>query len=466
VRTLASERFLLPLLLALPLVVSVSSLADPFGQSESSLNAAIWGLGARNIVEKGFVEAKLGALVAPFHGVKDGIYAHHPPLPIWLSVFTVLAHGQEAVPRALAVLCVIAALWLVYMICRRETSAFAALLAVGFASCFPYVLVYARLLTTLTIAAPLFLWLLYEVLGKRRTVPVSAAAMLLALSSWDGVIAGSAVCAFVLFRRDWALAKPLFAVFAAGVAFDAFYIANASGGFSEVLHQAVWRSGVNDESLTLSAFARVQWRFISAGLSLVGIAAILLRVALTKKQLPVAAAFWLALVPGLAMTLLFRHGAQRHAFWAYQLWIAAAFALAALLSRIQSLKPRLLCVLVFGAAAAVNVVAARERLLEERALDRVGDFALHELSAFTGSPVKMLASTSFQVYIPWYLRYEIDVALTPDDFTKRAWPDDARVMIDQLWLTRYGCRLSGAPLTGSPGGRFVIAQASTLVCPN
>src|SRR5262249_12334614 len=68
-----------------PFLASLRSLDDPFGQTEEGVNAAIWALGGRNIRELGWKEARYGALVKPLWPQSGYIYAHHPPLPVWLS---------------------------------------------------------------------------------------------------------------------------------------------------------------------------------------------------------------------------------------------------------------------------------------------------------------------------------------------------------------------------------------------
>src|SRR5262249_17994549 len=237
---------------SVPFWFSLRTLNDRYGQTEEGVNNAVWALGARNIIHKGPWAAKLGAMVAPFPGAGGGIYAHHPPLPIWISGVLQLVTAREFAPRVVALLLVGISLALLYSILRRFVSEETSLLSVAAVSLSPWVLVFSRMLTTLTLATPLLLLLLRTVLRRLKGEPYWKAAVpltisALAFSSWDGVIGASALVAALsaIELRDahrnpgsplrWLRALAPAFTLAVSVILVFAYLINANGGARELI---------------------------------------------------------------------------------------------------------------------------------------------------------------------------------------------------------------------------------------
>lgn len=301
---------LTPLLFNLPLV------GDPYGTAEDGLNPAIWGLGARNILKPG-VDSKRGALIAPYPGTTgNGIYAHHPPLPVWLMLGPVALGGWEGWARLLALGLAGATLFLLDRLLRRHFAPDVALMAMAAVAASGFMLDDGPTLITLTAAAPLFVALLDRDLPVRWAVPV---VVLLVLSSWDGVIAAALL---VLWRRQW----PAMVAAALTFAFVAWHLIDATGGMRELMWQMKWRAGGSE-------FTAWEWIAKQAGFLAYGLGPLTLLALGAGVLHPKRALLGLAAAPGVAMMLGFRQGAQHHAFWGHLLIVPAAIALAMALER-------------------------------------------------------------------------------------------------------------------------------------
>ncbi len=435
----------------LPLVFALPTLSEPWGNSEESLNAAIWSLGARNLLEgKG-----LGTVVLPHGGTRgDGVYAHHPPLAVWLSAVPVALGGWEGGPRLVALLAACGALLLLHRLLRRYFEPRAALVGLAVAAASTFALRYGRLLTTVTLAAPLFLALvLYR---DRKWSPLLVA--LLVLSSWDGVIAAAVITATftlsgarsaeskgagvgdsgALRLRPAAFAQGerwmFAAAFAVSLSFVAGHLITASGGIGDLVWQFRWRSTGDD--ITWLQWLAAQARHVGEGVGPVALAALLtvpflapLNANPNANANPVSPGTQLAilLAPGLVMLVLFRQGATRHAFWGYLLILPAAFAVAHVVSRWPKLAYVAALQLVLTASLAVH------RLREEHEMNQLGLVA-KTLPQRTTVPV--FAQRSFHPYVAWYAASKPLTVRTLDELRATT---HSPVLVDGTHAARLGC---------------------------
>jgi hypothetical protein len=458
------ERRLAIALCLSPLALSLPALCDPFGNSEESLNAAIWSLGAKNLVELGPGRALRGALVLPHGGTRgDGVYAHHPPLPVWLMTLPVALGGWEGFARLLGLGCACSALWLLWRLLLQHFEARPALLGLAAAATSVFALRYGRLFTTLTLATPLFLALLLVRKPHRgpnvgsppgsprhaiHWAPLLVA--LLVLSSWDGVVAAGVVAFISVFEaaRGGVTSKAQLAatgaafVFALG--FVVWHLLDATGGVSELAWQFRWRAAGDD--VTWAQWAGKQVLFLGEGLGPLSLLALCAAPFLaTREQRP---PLLLLAAPGLVMLVVFRQGAVKHAFWGYNLVLPAAFAVAQVATR----WPRAAALVAAQALLLLGVAAYR--LSEEHAQSQVGRVA-QQLPR--GAPVPVLARGSFHPYVSWYaggkpvtvrklseLPAAGDLALVDTEYARElgcAVPAGARWQILALFELRKGCAL-------------------------
>ena len=123
-----------------------------------------------HVIRHSDAQSVRGTLVTPNGGTKgDGIYAHHPPLAVWVMSLPVALGGWEGFSRLIALACAGATLFLLHRLLRRSFDPGVALAALASAALSTYLLRYGRLLTTLTLAAPLFVALLDLTLRRERT---------------------------------------------------------------------------------------------------------------------------------------------------------------------------------------------------------------------------------------------------------------------------------------------------------
>lgn len=476
---------LLALLCALPVAFCLPSLTDAFGHTEEGVNATIWGLGARNLLAEGPMDSMLGARVAPFPGPgpRFGIYAHHPPLPVWVSAGIQLFTEHEAGPRLVALLCAALSLLLLFQVLRLFVPEPLALLASSAIATCPYVLVNGRLLITLTLATPLFLFALEQVLrrslrGERWRWPLPATLVLLVLSSWDGVIGAAAlslVLAWAELRaggwrtpRAWvrALAPGLVATVTLGAV--AAWIVWANGGIESMVWQFRYRASSNLPGV--GAWLHKQLGFISQGLgwgTLVLLASAAVWLPLTRRARELLPPLLLSALPALAMVLVFRQGADRHHFWAHNLILPAAFALAAALDGLHRRRPALLPVAValLAVQAAVSLRLAGETLGRERLLNARGALLRDFFREHPVPTVRFVSTYNFYTFATWYLRRPIEVAPDIAAFQERlrsgAWPANEPVVVDMEQARKAGCRPFAA-LVESPERRWAIAPAGQV----
>jgi len=451
-----------------PLAFFLPALGDPYGTSEDGLNPALWGLGARNLLAGG-VASQRGARVSPYPGTTgNGIYAHHPPLPVWVMTVPVALGGWEGWARLIALGCAAASLGLLYRVLRRSFEPRVALAAVVTISLSGFLLECGRLFNTLTLATPLFLVLLDVTLGalKGERCPrwTPGVAALLVLSSWDGVI-GAGVLVGVLLLRARAWPTALGALGA--LAFVGWHLIDATGGTAELQWQLGWRAGGSE-------FTALQW--LSRQGELLGFGLGPLTLALLFGA-PVAwavarqerAALWtllLAATPGVLMLLVFRQGAHRHSFWGYNLVLPAAVALAMALTFALRAGRRPVAVLLgcLGLQAAGSAYVAGEHLRRGREANQVGALVARRFA--TGVPtVPMLTHYNYHPYVSWYARARPDWALTREELDARVadgrWAPQAQVLVDAHYTTRLGCR-PYRTLDATGDGRWVAVRADEL----
>lgn len=466
-----------------PIWPSLPLLSDPFGQTEEAVNATIWGLGARNMIELGPVAAKLGARVAPYPGAggRWGIYAHHPPLPVWVSALVQLVfHEREAGPRLAAIACAVASLMFLYRALRYVAGAFDAFFAlVAVATC-PYVLLYGRLLTTVTLATPLFLLALNAALRRgiygvpwRWTFPATLAALV--LSSWDGVLGAVAIAAYVgwVERRDrvrlgGSRARELTPALVTGLALAlvAAYLFWANGDLSSLVHQFEYRAG---PAVGPGEWIRKQLGFLGQGLgwlSLAVLAGTALWWRFAERPRGFGVAFGLAVVPGLGMWLIFRQGADRHPFWAYNLILPAAFAFAGLSSATRRTAHRVLLCAAICAQMLFAIWPVATQLQQDRILNARGDLLRDWYGEHPTDQVRFLSGYNFFPFVSWYLRVPTDVVPTLDAMRERIasgrWHPEDVIVVDREIARGAGCAAFES-LSESADARWALAPAARVL---
>ena len=481
-------RLLVLFICAIPLVFSVPSLGDPFGQTEEGVNAAIWALGGRNILEEGPVAASFGAKVAPYWSAQGGIYAHHPPLPVWMAALAQLPGTWEGWPRLVALLLAGAALFILFQTIRLFVENELAAAATAVVATCPYVLCYARMPTTLTLATPLFTFLLRVALLRslrdqpwRWTFLVAIAAAV--FSSWDGFLGAAAIVLYITglelhgaYRKgaahgSWFRALMPGGVFALAVVVLAFHLVWANGGFRELLGWAQLRMGMGENFPDVFDWGRRQIGYIASGVGWLTFALLVgVPMLFSRRDRPrgLAVALLLSAAPGVGMTVLFRNGAHHHAFWAYNLILPAAFAVALWLHAITASGRRaalLVMGILLGIQAIVGFRVAGDQLGEERGLNSVGALVRGYFAAHRVPEVKMLSAYDFHPYVSWYLRVPTEIALSAKDVHHRLasgeWEADDAVLIDTEFTRNLGCE--SFPVVGtSRNRRWVVANASAV----
>jgi hypothetical protein len=450
-----------------PLLISAPTLNDRFADAEDALNATVWGLGARNLLALGPGASLRGALVSPFEGVSgNGVYAHHPPLPTWLMTIPVALGGAEFLPRLFSLLGAAATLALLAKVLRRFFSLEVSVASVAVVAASGYLLHDARMLTTLTLAAPLFVALLDAGLSwrERGAMPKWAAlvAALLVLSAWDGFLGAAALCLAALTqlrRQSWKpLVAPALAALGAAL-FVAWHLIDATGGVHEMLWQASWRAAPElNAGDWLSKEAEVlAWRLGPVTLLLLAALPMLRRTA------PAGAlsAMLVAAVPGVGMMLIFRQGAQHHAFWGYQLVLPAAFAVALALSRLQG-ATRVALAAALLLQCAVQVGWAWERLSVEHDGTQVVSLLKHHFASARAVPI--FSPTRFHPWVAWYTGTR-PLSESTLDTLEAARAKDADpstpVLVNTAHATKQGCAALGDVPTSSDG-RWAVVSADAL----
>ncbi len=466
--------------------LSLPTIHHPFGTTEEGVNAAIWALGGRNILLQGPLEAKLGARVAPYRGTGGGIYAHHPPLPVWISAALQLVGPWEALPRLAAHGALALALLLLFRILKLSFDDTAALVGVAAAAGSGFALTYARLFTTLTLAAPLVLYLLWRALLRRRHgTPYGfgfyLAIVLAVFSSWDGVIGCAAVLAYVTWS-EWAAARAgrlgwrAYAkgtvpgwVGLASVLVLAGYLIWANGGPAELIGQFFYRSGAGGVPYSFKHWVRVQLGYWRAGLGPLSLGLLALAPVwwwLTRRRQGWISAMALAAAPAVGMTALFSEGAVHHAFWSYNLIWPLAFVVAAawtVLRRAPRWASMASLSLLVGQSAYLGW-RARRHLRAEAALNQTGQLVQDHFADTSLSAVPLFSGWEFHPHVNWYVDREIDVAIMPQDLLARvrsgAWAPSALVLADTVHARANGCLFEELPAARS--ARWIVATAGEL----
>ena len=469
-RTPQSRRLAVATLCLLPVLFALPVLGEPYGQAEEAVNASIWGLGARNLWALGPSAAKWGAVVAPFPGTHDGVYAHHPPLVVWLCALVAPLGAWEGWIRLLGLASAVAALALLHRVARRLVSDDAALWTLSVAATSAYVLSNGRLFSTLTLAAPLFLALLDQLLASPRwrwPLPLLAAALV--LSAWDGVVGAFAVAAVVAARDFRAERKvrafvPLAAA-AAALALVLLYLVNATGGLAELRHQFGYRAQPN---VPVQDWLWRQAGWVGGGVGPVSALALLaLPWAWWRSGRPRLAlwALGLAALPGAVMLLVFRQGAQRHPFWGYALAFAGALAVGLALElwkdRLEGRRRRAaLAALLLQSLLGAGL--GRAQLARDSALNQAGALAAAHFQGAREVPV--FARYEFHTFIAWTLGAAPRVLKT--GAALRAQVESGLVFVDTAHTRELRCRDFEAK-DATQSGRWVVAEARALAdaCP-
>lgn len=466
-----------------PFLASLRSLGDPFGQTEEGVNAAIWALGGRNIQELGWRKARFGAVVRPFSPATGYIYAHHPPLPVWISrAWTAVGTG-EALPRTVALLGLAVALWFLFRSLRLYVSEQTALVALSASAMTVYATRYGRLLTTLTLATPLFCAALFLVLRQRRdrASPHPALSLLipaLVFSSWDGVLGAAVVCTAVLWEEirraresgvsSWPRTLLVCGLGVASFCLLLLYLQRANGTLSVVLEQARYRSGAGRVSWVW--FVRTQSWYLRQGLGLINltVCAVMLGIFLVRRNLPpLGRAALLGAVPAVAMTVLMRDGAAAHWFWAYNLIIPLAFLVASALEVLGGATAAggLLLLLILGQDLS-NYAKGAMLLGEERRLNAAGAFFRSILPTFPEGTVRVFAGYDFHPYLAWYGRRSDDAALSVRELRAKVdsghWSRVDEVLVDNFAVEVFGCGAVEAEARSSTG-RWLKTSVGALL---
>lgn len=477
--------WLVATVVAIPLLFSIRSISDAYGQTEEAVNAAIWALGGRNILEHGPIDAKLGAMVAPYPGSGGGIYAHHPPLPVWLSAILQVFGTSEVLPRLAGLLALGAALVLLYRALALLVPPHAALLGVAASATSGFALTYGRLFTTLTTATPLFAAMMFLyvrrlVTGKPPGWPLGVLLTLSVFSSWDGVIGAAAIIIAngvleLLDRKRvgrWSRALWPAAVGTGALAALLGYLTWANGGPEELIRQALYRTGVSDAPYTAAGWIRKHLEYFHDGLGLVGIAALVCAPALLlltgapRRTIVVLALY---AVPGLGMVLLLQQGSYGHAFWGFNLLLSLGAAFAFLADWLRRQRPTTALpaiVIALGTHFILNARIAGEQLGRERDLNSVGTLTQRLQAPSASEPVRMFSAYAFHPYATWYLRGPMDVALSTaavrEKRQNQMWKNEDRVLVDSEFARNAGCR--PMPYEDiSASRRWLIVRVGTLL---
>lgn len=470
---------------ALPLAFSLPSLSDPFGQTEEGVNATIWGLGARNLLEEGPEDALLGAKVAPYPGPgpREGIYAHHPPLPVWVSAVVQSITASESGPRIAALIATGTALLLLFRLLSIFFPEPIPLVAVAAVATCPYVLVYGRMLTTLTLATPLIIMGLEPLLrhalrNEPWEWPLLPVLVLLVLSSWDGVIAAAmlSICAFWLGMAHggwgrltgWARALIPGCVAAATLAGVAAWLVWANGGSEAMVWQFHYRASSNLPGSW--EWVRKQLGFISSGLGWGTLMLLLSAIVWLPKldgPLGLAPSLLMSAVPAVGMVFIFRQGADRHPFWAYNLILPAAFAISAALYGLRLTRPLgyTLALALIALQGVIGLRMAGEQLARERILNARGEMLRSFFRREAPSTIRFVSAYNFYPFVSWYVNRPTDVVPDIPTLKERlktgAWPGSDPVVVDLEQTLKANCQPFPA-LIESPDRRWSLALASVV----
>jgi hypothetical protein len=479
--TLRSWRGLaLALVCATPLFFSLPTLSDPLGQTEEMSNISTWAVGGRNLIRKGFWGAHMGADVSPWGrtSANPGIYAHHPPLPVWLSAVLQRISRGDALPRTVALGLFGAALYFLFQTLVLFVSGGPALVAVAAVATTSYALVYARMLTTVTICTPLVCAMLWAVSrravqGHRWGAWLYGAVVLGIFSGWDGFAGTLAVLAAAvvveLRRSEKCGAARALAVVAVGALSGTLllaYFTHVPGGIQEVLRQGGVRS-----SLTWHLFWVAQRVHLPDGLGYVPLAALLLSPLLTRAATGgwgMTWALFLSSAPGLAMTLGMREGTLNHSFWSYNLMLPAAFGLAGAaewLRRGPVLWQRL-GALALGLQMAFSAGWSGIWLGREHELNSVGGLVRDYLGPRSPKKVNVLAAYDYFPFIEWYLDVPTYVAFSREQLARfiseGTWGPSEIVLADGEMLQRLHCDGLHV-LATSESHRWVVTPVAGLL---
>ena len=444
----------------LPAALSKPSLADPYGNTEDGVNATIWALGGRNMLRKGIAEASFGADVSPWWNHTKNVYAHHPPLPVFVSAGLQLLGPWEGWFRVFALAGTTLSLLLIFLILRQLLDELPALVGTVVAATSVYVLQWGRMFTTLTLATPLYLLLLLlfvrRVFAGQRLhwlffvlIPVTA------FSSWDGVCGAGAIAgaaALYELHRARRERRPLssitaallpVALFVVSLALLGWHFAAANGGLEEMRYQAKYRAGGLHGSVTFGHWLRIQRDFILGGLGkLSGLLLVVVPLVLAlQRRFSALMVLGLASAAGIAMTVLMRQGAQEHSFWAYNLFVVAGMSAAFAYSMLEKrgVWLRYVFLTLLGLQAMLNIGKSGQHLAVESLKNSVGDL----VKAYPPgeSELRVLSSYNFHPYMTWYTDLPEVIAFTMTAFqeklTSGVWTASDVLLVDTLH-SHYG----------------------------
>jgi hypothetical protein len=299
----------------------------------------------------------------------------------------------------------------------------------------------------------------------------------LVLSSWDGVL-GAAVLALYLawvelraggWRRAAAWRRALAPGLAAAVTLAAVgaWLVWANGGAEAMAWQFRYRSSSNLPGA--EEWLSKHLGFLGGGLgwgtlALLVLAGVWLPFVVRPRGL--VTSLLLSAVPGLGMLLIFRQGADRHPFWAFNLILPAAMAIAGVLHALHT-RPRVAAVVValLGLQAMVGFRLAGEQLGRERILNARGALLRDFFREHPTSSIRFVSAYNFYPFASWYLDRPTDVVPGVEGLRERlrtgAWPANEPIVVDMEQASKAGCR-SFPPFAESPERRWAIAPAGAV----
>jgi hypothetical protein len=296
------------------------------------------------------------------------------------------------------------------------------------------------------------------------------------LSSWDGVL-GAAVLSLYLawvelhaggWQRAAAWRRALAPGLAAAVTLAAVgaWLVWANGGSEAMAWQFRYRSSSNLQGA--GDWLSKQLGFLGGGLgwgTLALLASAGVWLPLVARPRGLVTALLLSAVPGLGMLLIFRQGADRHPFWAFNLILPAAMAIAGVLQALHTRPGAAVAVSLLGLQAVVGFRLAGEQLGRERILNARGALLRDFFREHPASSIRFVSAYNFYPFASWYLDRPTDVVSGVDGLRERlrtgAWPANEPVVVDLEQTRRAGCR-SFPALAESPERSWAIAPAGVV----
>jgi len=249
------------------------------------------------------------------------------------------------------------------------------------------------------------------------------------------------------------------------------YLGWANGGLQALAWQFHYRAD-GPELSSPPVWLLHQLVFISRGLGSFSFLALLTAPLVLKwKDRPEGLGLALALsaVPGLCMLLVFRQGADRHPFWAFNLFIPATLALATVLAWTWKHSRNVLfrAVLIgLVLQTGVQLKLSYEQLAEDRRMNARGTLLRDYFTQHPTTVVRFVTRYNFYPFATWYLRVPVDVVPSVEGLRHKlrtgAWPEDAAIISDEARLVEAHCS-HFQPSARSREGGWIIAPAETIL---